>query len=234
MLGWLKRKVGGDGIRLRPRDCHTHVIPGVDDGARRMDESLAMLSLLQADGATTVVATSHMFPARFNNQPDDLRRGFAALQEAAHAAQIDIELALGAEHYLDEGFGERIAAGKVLPFGPERYVLFETTTGRHAPPSLLTVVHDLSDRGYVPLVAHIERYAYLRGEEGQEMVEDLRAAGARFQVNRTVGKANRPGLGSRGKMIAWLAELDWIDEVGSDLHRPTREGRPYTGDELGR
>jgi len=197
-----------------------------------MSESLEMLKLLRTEGARTVVATSHMFPARFNNEPDDLRRGFAALQEASHAAAVDIELVLGAEHYLDEGFGERIKAGKVLPFGPERYVLFETTTGQHAPPSLMTVVHDLADRGYVPLVAHIERYAYLRGEDGREMVEDLRSAGARFQVNRTVGKANRPGVGNRGQMIAWLAEQDWIDEVGSDLHRPTREGRPYAGDEL--
>ena len=82
------------------------------------------------------------------------------------------------------------------------------------------------------MVAHIERYAYLRGEQGHEVVEDLRAAGALFQVNRTVGRANRPGIGARGTMIEWLQQRDWIDEVGSDLHRPTAEGRPYTGDAL--
>lgn len=234
MLGWLKRKVTGadEGVVLRERDCHTHVIPGIDDGSRSLSESLKMLELLQGEGVQTVAATSHMFPARFDNQPDDLKRGFAALQEAALGAGLKVQLQLGAEHYLDDGFVQRVRAGVLLAFGPERYVLFETTTGAHAPPNLLEAVHELRDRGFSPLVAHIERYAYLRGEEGRELVEDLRAAGARFQVNRTVGKANRPGVGGRGRMIQWLMERDWIDEVGSDLHRPTREGRPYAGDEL--
>lgn len=233
MLGWLKKKIGGDdGVALRERDCHTHVIPGIDDGSRSMEESLKMLALLRREGAKTVVATSHMFPARFDNHADGLKRGFEALESARAEAGIEVTLQLGAEHYLDDGFVERIKAGHIVAFGPERYVLFETTTGPHAPPALLSVVHELRERGYVPLVAHIERYAYLRGEEGHEIVEDLRAAGARFQVNRTVGKANRPGVGGRGQMIQWLMQRDWIDEVGSDLHRPTREGRPYAGDEL--
>ena len=95
------------------------------------------------------------------------------------------------------------------------------------PLGLFEVVHELAQRGYTPLVAHVERYRWLRGEEGSEILEDLRAAGARFQVNRTVGKVNVPGVGSRGKFIAELRRRGWIDEVGSDLHRPTPEGRPY-------
>ena len=91
----------------------------------------------------------------------------------------------------------------------------------------LEVVHELAQRGYTPLLAHVERYHWLRGEEGDEILEDLRAAGARFQVNRTVGKVNVPGVGSRGKFIVKLRRRGWIDEVGSDLHRPTPEGRPY-------
>ena len=62
---------------------------------------------------------------------------------------------------------------------------------------------------------------------GWEIVEDLRAAGVRFQVNRTVGKINVPGVGSRGRMLTNLQRAGYIDEVGSDLHRATPEGRPY-------
>lgn len=55
----------------------------------------------------------------------------------------------------------------------------------------------------------------------------LRSAGCRFQVNRTIGSVNQPGHGERGALLAWLQERGWIDEVGSDLHRATPEGRPY-------
>lgn len=228
MFGWLRRRAARKSeVVLRARDCHTHVIPGVDDGSRTMDESLAMLRLLHGEGVRCVVSTSHMFPGRFDNDRDTLARGFEALQAARQAAGIELDLQLGAEHYLDAGFLDRVRAGEIIAFGPERSVLVETTTGEHAPGNLLDACHELADRGYRPLLAHVERYAYLRDEVGRELCEDLRAAGARFQVNRTVGKMNRPGVGNRGRFIAWLIERGFIDEVGSDLHRATADGRPY-------
>jgi protein-tyrosine phosphatase len=218
----------GDRIVLGARDCHCHIVPGVDDGSRSTEESLAILRLLAAEGVQTVIATPHIHPGRFDNEPDDLRLRFDALHRAQTAAGIDLAIELGAEHWLDDSLLPRIAARRVLAFGVERYVLFETTTGPHVPPRLLDVVHALRDAGHTPLIAHVERYAYLRDEEGEEVLADLRAAGARFQVNRTVGRTNVPGQGPRGQLIATLRERGWIDEVGSDLHRPTPDGRPYS------
>jgi tyrosine-protein phosphatase YwqE len=87
-------------------------------------------------------------------------------------------------------------------------------------------VHALADGGYTPLLAHVERYHWLRGDDCEELCEDLRAAGAKFQVNRTIGKVNVPGVGGRGRFIAKLLAQGWVDEVGSDLHRATADGRP--------
>lgn len=235
VIGLLRKLTGLGGeprdiITLRPRDCHTHVIPCVDDGSRAMEESLAMLRLLRKEGARRVIATSHIFPGRFDNEPDDLKRRFEELERAREEAGIAVELELGAEHYCDEHLVDRIARDAVLSFGPERYVLFETHTGEYTPPQLLDVVYGLADKGYTPLIAHVERYRYLRDEQGWELCEDLRSAGAKFQVNRTVGKANVPGRGPRGMFIARLLERGWVDEVGSDLHRPTKDGRPYPMD----
>lgn len=216
-----------DRVDLRPRDCHAHILPGVDDGSRSMEESIAMLRLLYDAGARTVISTSHIFPGRFDNEPEGLRTVFEDVDRARAEAGIDLTLELGAEHWLDDSLVSRIEAGRVLAFGPERYVLFETSTGVHVPAELMSTVEALRNAGYTPLMAHVERYAYLRDDDGKELALDLRALGVKFQVNRTVGKANVPGEGSRGKFIAWLLERGFVDEVGSDLHRPTPEGRPY-------
>lgn len=184
-----------------------------------------MLELLITAGARRVIATPHIFPARFPNEPEQLRPRFAALCDAV--ADLPVELELGAEHYLDESLRARVLARRVLEFGPERYVLFECLPSGPLPVDLMPVVHTLAARGYTPLLAHVERYQWLRGEERDEIAADLRSAGCRFQVNRTIGSVNQPGHGERGALLAWLQERGWIDEVGSDLHRATPEGRPY-------
>jgi protein-tyrosine phosphatase len=227
VFGWFKKRPSAHEIALRPRDCHCHVIPGVDDGSRDMEMSLAMLRLLATAGAETIVCTSHMYPGKYDNSVATLRPVFDALVERAASAGIGVTLELGAEHYLDDGLPSRVRSGDVIAFGPERYVLFETHTGEHVPRPLLDAVRAIVDCGYTPLLAHVERYAWLRGDEGAELGEDLRAAGTRFQVNRTVGKVNVPGQGSRGRFLATLLERGWVDEVGSDLHRPTPDGRPF-------
>jgi tyrosine-protein phosphatase YwqE len=186
-----------------------------------------MLRLLQEAGASTVVATSHIYPGKFPNGRDRLAHGLEQLEAAREDAGIPVELVLGAEHYLGPPLLEMAKAKQVVDFGPERYVLFETHTGPAMPVELFDVVYALLDGGFTPLMAHVERYPYLRDEAGLEICEDLRSAGVRFQVNRTVGKVNVPGQGSRGRFLERCQARGWIDEVGSDLHRPTPEGRPY-------
>lgn len=213
-------------VAYRPRDCHAHVLWGLDDGARTRDEALAMLGLLRDDGARVVAATSHIHADRFPNTPERLRRAFDDLCRARDAARIDLELWLGAEYFLDEAFVDAARSGELLAFGPDRYVLFEAPTGPTVPVLLDEAVLALSRRPVTPLLAHVERYRWARTDEGWEVLEDLRAAGVRFQVNRTVGRVNVPGVGGRGRMIERLLDRGWIDEVGSDLHRPTADGRP--------
>lgn len=192
-----------------------------------MTESLDMLRVLINNGVRRVIATPHIYPGRFENEPEPLRGVFEQLLRARDSDGLDLELELGAEHFCDEHLCPRINRGDLLAFGPEKYVLFETSTGAEIPPHLNTTVETLRRHGYTPLMAHVERYRYLRDDRGEELLEDLRCMGVRFQVNRTVGKMNVPGVGGRGMMLSKLLDRGWIDEVGSDLHRPTQEGRPY-------
>ncbi|MEM6290739.1 MAG: CpsB/CapC family capsule biosynthesis tyrosine phosphatase [Myxococcota bacterium] len=231
MFGLFRKKArpSHDGtVALRPRDCHSHVIPGVDDGSRTMDESLQMLRMLGEQGATHVIATPHIYPGRFDNETDPLRRAFDGLQEQADGHGDLPTLELGAEHYLDDALLPRVEANDLLAFGAERYVLFETPTGSQTPEQLLDVCFALVDRGYTPLMAHVERYRYLRNEAGAELLEDLRAAGAKFQVNRTPAARGKARSNPRSAFISTLQARGWVDEVGSDMHRPTASGRPET------
>ena len=81
-------------ILLGERDCHCHVLPGVDDGSRSMAESLAMLRLLVMNGVKTVIATPHIFPGRFDNEPEYLRRRFDLLERASAVTARDAPLRL--------------------------------------------------------------------------------------------------------------------------------------------
>jgi protein-tyrosine phosphatase len=227
-FGWFKKRpAAGRSIDLRPRDCHSHVLPGIDDGTRDLAMSIEMLRLLAQDGARTVVCTSHMYPGRYDNTRASLTAAFEQFLRDTASERLGVELVLGAEHFLDDELATRIRAGEVIAFGPERYVLFEAHTGELVPRSLFDAVKTMTDLGYTPLLAHVERYHWLRGDDGDEVLEDLRAAGVKFQVNRTVGKVNVPGEGPRGALLLRLVDRGWIDEVGSDLHRPTAEGRPF-------
>jgi protein-tyrosine phosphatase len=228
VFGWFKKRpAAGRSIDLRPRDCHSHVLPGIDDGSRDLAMSIAMLRLLAQAGARTVVCTSHMYPGRYDNTRASLTAVFEQLVRDTASERLGVELVLGAEHFLDDDLATRIRGGEVIAFGPERYVLFEAHTGDLVPRPLFDAVKTMTDLGYTPLLAHVERYHWLRGDDGDEILEDLRAAGVKFQVNRTVGKVNVPGEGPRGALLLRLMERGWIDEVGSDLHRPTAEGRPF-------
>lgn len=219
------RSYAGDAdpeIRLGARDCHCHVLPAVDDGSRDLAESRAMLRLLIDVGVRQVVATPHVY-AGAPNDLDALRRRFDAFVVAV--ADLPLALELGAEYHLDATMAARITQGEVLAFGLERYVLVECPPGGGVPVSLLRIINLLADRGYTPLLAHVERYAWLRGPDRDGIAAVLRGAGARFQVNRAIGGA-QPGRGPRGRALAWLKARGWIDEVGSDLHRATPDGRP--------
>lgn len=228
VFGWFKKRpAAGQGIPLRARDCHSHVLPGVDDGSRDLAMSIEMVRLLAQAGARTVVCTSHMYPGRYDNTRASLTLAFERFVADTASANLGVELVLGAEHFLDDGLPARIRDGELLAFGPERYVLFEAHTGDLVPRPLFDAVKAMTDLGYTPLLAHVERYHWLRGDDGDEILEDLRAAGVKFQVNRTVGKVNVPGEGPRGALLLRLMNRGWIDEVGSDLHRPTAEGRPF-------
>ena len=105
-------------------DMHSHLIPGIDDGSKSMDESIAMLAKFQHLGYRKVITTPHVMFDYYRNTPEIILSGLEQVRETAAKLGLDIEIEAAAEYYFDEYFLELIAKKELLTFG-DNYVLVE-------------------------------------------------------------------------------------------------------------
>lgn len=141
-------------------DLHLHYVPGVDDGVRDRDDSLALLRGLRALGFIHCVATPHIRPGMFPNDRAPLEAAFAELAASTRSESGLPGLGLGAEHFVDDSFLPRIMANQALPYPGGKAVLIELPPSSF-PLGLADVCFRLKSRGLVPVLAHPERYAPL-------------------------------------------------------------------------
>lgn len=151
-------------------DVHSHLVPGVDDGASNLSESLALVDRLVALGYRGAVLTPHIYTGLYPNSKATLSAPFAALQAAVKERHPMFTLHLAAEYFTDEHFMQCIQRDDLLsfPVGDARAVLFEMGF-QEAAPNVDEAVFELQLNGYQPVLAHVERYPYL--------VADARALG---------------------------------------------------------
>lgn len=190
-------------------DWHSHILPGVDDGVREMEDSLAILRRYEEVGIKRVWLTPHIMED-YPNTPDSLRARFKELQEAYKGP---VELRLAAENMLDSLFEERLAAGDFLPIGEEGKHLLVETSYMNPPYGFKDMLQRTMAAGYFIVLAHPERYRYMDENDYRE----LKSMGVLFQTNfaSLVG-----GYGeSARKKAEWLLKEGMIDVTGSDLHR---------------
>lgn len=195
-------------------DMHSHFLPGVDDGARTMDESLAMLRKMQEFGYQKCILTPHIKMDMYPNSEADLQLRFLELTQAMAAAGLSIRVELAAEYYLDDHFLNRLENTPLLSFGPQRYVLVEFSFV-NAPVFEFETFQRIIDKGYTPILAHFERYVYFHGSIAS--AETYRAMGVNIQLNLN------SLTGHYGPDVKKQAErmLDQftVDFVGTDAHR---------------
>lgn len=195
-------------------DMHSHFLPGVDDGARTMDESLAMLRKMQEFGYQKCILTPHIKMDMYPNSEADLQLRFLELTQAMDTAGLTIRVELAAEYYLDDHFLNRLENTPLLSFGPQRYVLVEFSFV-NAPVFELETFQRIIDKGYTPILAHFERYVYFHGSIAS--AETFRAMGVNIQLNLN------SLTGHYGPDVKKQAErmLDQftVDFVGTDAHR---------------
>ena len=193
-------------------DLHSHLIPGIDDGSQSMEESLSLLKGLEALGYEKVITTPHIMLDAYKNTPETIRNGLRSLQESAKKEGISTEIEAAAEYYLDDGFEDLLQKGDMLTI-KGNYLLFETSYFAK-PLQLEEMIFSITSAGYIPLMAHPERYRYVKDplkEYGR-----FKELGVMFQVNLNSFGGH---YGKDAKYKAnFLRKEGMIDFLGSDVH----------------
>ncbi len=209
---WFKDKVASldeSGFLSGLTDWHSHVLPGVDDGIKTLDESIEVLKHFDEKGIETLWLTPHIMED-YPNSTDKLRARFDELQNAWKG---DLKLRLASENMLDSLFEERLAARDLLPIGENGDHLLVETSYFSAPMGFDGMIDSIMSAGYYPLLAHPERYTYMNEEDYKR----LREKGVKMQLNY-VSLVGGYGETAKKKSI-WLLKNGMIDAVGSDVHR---------------
>ena len=215
-----KQSLLGSGMLQGATDRHSHVLFGVDDGIRTLEDSLAVLAYDEEVGIKEVWCTPHVMED-VANTTEKLRERFTMLQEAYKGP---IKLNLAAEYMLDTLFEERFHAGDLLTM-EDNTVLVETSTW-NPPPDMTGTLRRIQKAGYRPLLAHPERYRYLN-EAGYERLYKM---GIHFQLNlgSLVGYYGETAMGKARNLL----EKGWYSDVGSDCHRLSTIKEQYTREVL--
>lgn len=197
-------------------DMHSHLLPGLDDGAETLEQSLELLRGLRDLGYHKLVLTPHVMGDFYRNTPEGIRNSLVVLRQAAARAGLgDVKLECAAEYYLDESFAARLDSNEeLLSFGgPQRLVLVETSY-INEPFNLTETVFKLKAAGYQPVLAHPERYTYLYGRF-DDLVK-IREEGVLLQVNLN----SLIGYYSAGakRVAEKLIDAGLVDLLGTDAH----------------
>ncbi|MDO4180142.1 MAG: hypothetical protein Q4D36_02505 [Bacteroidales bacterium] len=190
-------------------DIHSHVLPGVDDGAPDMKTSLSLLRYMESLGIQKVWLTPHVMED-YHTSPEQLRKGFAALKEVY---RDNLELDLASEYMMDAAFTDRLK-GDLLPIGSNN--LLVETSYMFPPTRLQDILMNVWNAGYHPLIAHPERYLYMEEQD----YGILKEKGYYFQLNLMSLSGY---YGHRPKMVSEKLLLQGMyDFVGTDLHHLER------------
>ena len=141
-------------------DIHSHLIPGIDDGVKSMEESIDMIKAFASLGFKRLITTPHIMSDYFKNTPEIILGGLELVRSAVKKEGIDITIDAAAEYYLDEFFIQKLKKEKLLTIN-NKYLLFEISY-INPPDYLLGVVFDIIVNGYTPILAHPERYNFCK------------------------------------------------------------------------
>jgi len=191
-------------------DLHSHLIPGIDDGAKDLDDSVTIIKELINQGFSKIITTPHIMSDLYKNTPETIHSGLEILKRRLANDNIEIDISAAAEYYVDYDFEQRIGNEKFLTFG-EKYLLIEFSF-LESPRNMYDIIFKLQLEGYVVVLAHPARYQYFNLKDYESLIN----RGVLFQLNllSLIGYYSNQ-VKTNAKL---LIDNKFVSFVGTDCH----------------
>ena len=201
-------------------DMHLHILPGIDDGAKDMEEARKMLAMEYRQGVRFLCATPH-FNLKDPLPADFVREAWSRLSETAARDFPDMEIYLGEELFYSPGLEAALERKEALTINGSRYILVEFHPAE-AFAAIYQGLQSLVRAGYIPIVAHVERLGCLwRNTSAMNQLKEMYVL---FQMN-TGSLAG--GFSLSGRQCRRLVKEGYIDLLGTDAHSSTWRSPDY-------
>ena len=189
-------------------DIHSHILPGIDDGAKNSGQSVELIKKMKELGFSKIIGTPHTYPGLYNNTSDSIKKSYEKLKKKLNE-NINIDYA--SEYMLEKSIIEKARNNKLLCL-KDNYVLVEMSFISE-PLGLYEIIYEIKVNGYVPVLAHPERYLFI---EKMRDYKKLKKFGCFFQTN-LLSATDYYGIEVR-KNLDRLLRNELIDFAGSDIH----------------
>lgn len=195
-------------------DFHSHIIPNIDDGSTSMKDTINMINEARQAGFTEIISTSHYIQKYYDLDCFEREKILDIIKKkVSEKKEINIKLYLGSEIYFTPEIIELVKNKKASTINNTRYLLFELPMNTK-PLFVKEMVYELMQNGYIPIIAHPERYSYV--QENIRYIEELAGMGVLFQSN--YGSIIGMYGNSAKKTLKKLLKNNLISFLGSDVH----------------
>jgi tyrosine-protein phosphatase YwqE len=194
-------------------DIHSHLLPGIDDGAKDLDHSIHLIKTMRSYGIKNFITTPHVLGDVYPNSSDTIREKLQEVKaELKEQGLDDVQISAAAEYMMDEQFSELLKKDDILVL-KDNFILVEMSYFS-APMNLYDVLFDIQLKGYKPILAHPERYNFFHNNF--ENYYKLKKAGCLFQLNFL---SLTEQYGKHVQQVSQkLLKLNMYDFVGTDTH----------------
>ena len=194
-------------------DIHNHVLPGIDDGAKTVDDSLSLIKGFEDFGVTRFIATPHIMHNYYPNDRESIMGALSRLQQGFLKNGLKhISIAVAAEHMIDDNYENLLESDSAMVM-KEDYILVEMSY-LQPPINFEEAIIKTASKGYFPILAHPERYGFLH--QRMRKYQEYKEHGILFQMNLlSLGEY----YGKEVPKIAMaLLDQGLIDFVATDVH----------------